>query len=96
MRKHQYTNAILAAFVAACLILPVSGFAGQMLDVNTATVEQLVEIKGLGEKTAEAIVQYREDHGPFASIDDLAQVKGIGEKKVESLREHLTAGESKP
>ena len=94
MKQYKSVATIVGAILAACLLLSTPVFAGDMLNVNTATIEQLEEIKGIGEKTAEAIVQYREDHGPFASIDDLIQVKGIGEKKLESLREHLTA--SKP
>ncbi len=60
--------------------------AMERLDLNTATVEQLMGLKGVGEVTARAIVDYREQNGPFRSVDDLIRVRGIGEKKLEALR----------
>jgi len=96
MNRNKYIATVVVAFFAACLLLAAPSFAGEMLDVNTATAEQLEEIKGVGEKTAKAIVEYREDHGSFASLDDLIQVKGIGEKKLAAMREHLTVGANNP
>lgn len=55
------------------------------INVNTATKEELMSLPGVGETTAERIIIYREDHGPFLSIDDLLSVKGIGKKKLERL-----------
>ncbi|MFT9848601.1 helix-hairpin-helix domain-containing protein [Aneurinibacillus sp. REN35] len=56
------------------------------VDLNTATVEQLQTIPGIGPRKAEAIVQYREEHGPFKTIDSLTGVAGIGAKTVEKMR----------
>lgn len=65
-------------------------FAAQgVINVNTATVEQLMMLPGIGEKTAKAIVSYRQAHGQFKTVDDLARVKGIGMKKVNALRPNL-------
>lgn len=47
--------------------------------LNQANVQQLQQLKGVGEKKARAIVEYREQHGPFKKIEELKQVKGIGE-----------------
>lgn len=65
-------------------------FAGPV-NINTADAETLtMEIKGVGEKRAQAIIQHREAHGPFESVDDLVTVKGIGEKLVEMNRDNMT------
>ena len=64
--------------------------ATERVNLNTATAEDLVRLKGIGEKTATAIVEYRDQNGPFRSVDELLQVKGIGKKKLEALRPFLT------
>lgn len=56
------------------------------VNINTATVEQLTTLPGVGEAIARAIVDYRDNNGAFRSADDLLQVKGIGEKKLEGIR----------
>lgn len=56
------------------------------LDINIATVEQLVALPGIGQVLAERIVAYRDAHGPFTSVDQLGDVEGIGDALVERLR----------
>jgi len=57
------------------------------VDINTADAKTLAaNINGIGEKKAEAIVEYREKHGPFKSANDLTKIKGIGPKIVEKNR----------
>jgi len=51
-----------------------------VVHLNKSTVEDLVTLKGIGQKKAEAIVAYREQIGGFKSVDDLTKVKGIGVK----------------
>lgn len=63
---------ILLGMVALVLTL----FA---LDINTASVEELTQLKGIGEKKAQAIVAYRTEQKCFKSLDELQNVKGIGE-----------------
>ena len=73
------------------LIAPLLALAGEKLNINTATAESLAEvIQGVGPSRAQAIVQYREKHGPFNAVDDLVLVQGIGLKTVEENREALT------
>src|SRR5215204_4834918 len=55
--------------------------------LNTATVEQLDELPGVGPVTAQKIVDYREQHGAFSSVDDLDAIPGIGPARLEQLRE---------
>lgn len=63
------------------------------LDINTASAEALEELMGIGPKLAQAIVDYRTEHGPFASVEELLRVSGIGEGKLDAIREDITAGE---
>lgn len=60
------------------------------LDLNTATKQELLALPGIGNVTAERIILYREDHGPFQSINDLRKVKGISDRKVEQLKPLIT------
>ena len=62
---------------------------GLPLDLNTATVEQLDELDGIGPATAQQIVAYREEHGGFGSVEELDQVPGIGETRLAALREKV-------
>jgi competence protein ComEA len=58
----------------------------QKINLNTATVEQLTSLPGVGAKKAQAIVEYRSKVGKFKSVEDLTKVKGIGEKMIVKLR----------
>ena len=66
--------------------------AGEAVNINTATAAQLEHVKGIGEKTAAAIVAYREAHGDFTSLDAITGVKGIGAKKLAKIRDAITLG----
>lgn len=80
--------ALVATPVAAYESKPVAE-QGQALtqpkiNINTADAETLAsQLKGIGQSRAEAIVAYREAHGPFTSVDDLTAVRGIGQRTLE-------------
>jgi competence protein ComEA len=57
-----------------------------LVDINQADVEQLMQLKGIGEKKALLIIEYRAQNGPFKSIDDLLNIKGIGDKIINENR----------
>ncbi len=77
------------------LLLGSSG-AFAAVDINTADADTLVEgLKGVGPAKAEAIIKYREKHGPFESVDDIVNVKGIGQKLLDDNRQDMTVGSKK-
>ena len=59
------------------------------VNINTATVEELKTLKGVGEKKAEAIIEYRKKNGSFQTKEDLMKVRGIGKKLFESFQERI-------
>ena len=74
---------ILVSLVALVSFL----FAG--VNINEASQKELTKLKGIGKVTAEAIVEYRKEHGNFISVKDLAKVKGIGSKTIEKNIDEL-------
>lgn len=63
------------------------------ININTASAEELQALPGIGKTRAEAIVAYREEHGPFTYVEDLRGVSGIGEGILESIMDYITVGE---
>lgn len=60
------------------------------ISLNSATAQELTTLTGVGEKTAQAIIAYRDAHGGFTSIDELQQVKGIGPAKFATISPEVT------
>ena len=83
---------VLALGVAAAALPALAG--GEQLsgkvNVNTASVEELQLLPGIGESRAEAVVAERKRRGGFRQVDDLLEVKGIGESSLERLRPHVS------
>ncbi len=77
-------------------LAPFAAWAGP-LDINTADAEMLAAtLDGVGPAKAQAIVEYRDRHGPFVSVGDLRLVKGIGEATLERNRDKLTVSKGSP
>ncbi len=66
------------------------GSAGPMVNINSATQAQLEELPGVGPVTAEAILQWRTDHGPFTAVDELLEVSGIGDATLAEIAPFVT------
>lgn len=59
------------------------------ININTADVQELTKLKGVGEKKAQAIVAWRKENGNFKTVDQLLEVKGIGEATLAANRENI-------
>jgi len=81
-----FKQLLVSLFLALMMIATPIYAAGHLIDVNSATIEQLQEVSGIGEKIAAEIVAYRKAHGEFNSVDELLNVKGIAEKRLEKIR----------
>jgi competence protein ComEA len=89
IRKIVGTLLLGYALAGACAERPI--------DINTADATTLAEVMvGIGPAKAAAIVDYREQNGPFASVDDLSLIKGIGGATIDKNRDRLTATKKAP
>lgn len=75
-----------------CGILLMAATAFAAVNINTADIQELSTLSGIGPAKAQAIVEYREKNGPFKSVSDLAKVKGIGPKTVQKLGTDISVG----
>ena len=75
--------ALIAFFVLA-------GSALAAVNINTATKEELTSLKGIGEKRAQEIIDYRKKNGDFKSVDDLEKVPGVGPGIMKQIRSQVT------
>lgn len=83
-------KSMLAAGLACVLLLCSQGVSAGPVNINTADAATLAkELNGVGLKRAEAIIEYRQKHGPFRSADDLTLIKGIGAAVVAKNREFI-------
>lgn len=74
---------------------PTTAYRDEVLgrvNINTATAEELTSIPGIGQVTAQRIVDYRRKYGKFYSVNDLMNVKGIGESTLDDIRSYITVG----
>src|SRR5690348_17396241 len=77
-------------FLLALAIALAAPLANAALNLNTATKDELVALSGIGPAKAQAIIDYRTQHGGFKSVDELKDVKGIGARRFEKLKPELT------
>ena len=76
--------------IALFLLLAIGGTALAAVNINTATKEELTTLKGIGEKRAQEIINYRTKHGSFKTVDDLGKVPGIGPGILKQIRSNIT------
>ena len=84
-------NSIVVILFSICVFLPLISYAETQseiyhneiltkISINEANKKQLISLKGIGVKKAQAIISYREENGVFSSLDELINVKGVGSK----------------
>ncbi len=78
---------LLVVFVGLISILNANAAEVQKININTASAEELAQLKGIGPSHAAKIVAYREKNGPFKMPEDLMQVSGIGQKTFDTNQE---------
>ena len=64
-------------------------FAGNLVNINTADLKTLISLELIGKVKAQAIIDYREQNGPFKSLKDLLKVKGVGEKAMQANQDRI-------
>lgn len=85
----KFTTAASVAVILFTSGLQVA-FAAKEVDINHADSMTIAEsLDGIGQSKAQAIVDYREKHGPFTRVQDVAAVKGVGEKTLESNAKYI-------
>jgi competence protein ComEA len=96
MMKHLFGRLAAPVFLLALMLLGPFINLAYALDINTATVEELQTLKGIGPKRAEAIIRYRGENGPIRSAQDLLSVPGVGVSVITANGEELTFASNKP
>jgi competence protein ComEA len=83
----------MCILLASILVAPVFLMAAEKINLNTATLEELMTLDRIGPKYAQRIIDYRETNGPFEKIEDVMNVKGIGPKTFEVNKDKIAVGE---
>jgi competence protein ComEA len=94
INPQQVSVFVLALVLSVGLLLPMpwAEAAVSKIDINSASLEQLEAVKGVGHDLAQNILAYKKEHGAFKTLDDLDHVKGVGKVRMEALRNTFTVG----
>lgn len=92
MQQATGSEAPVSADSGASAVSSGGAFAHGKVDINTATVDQLQQLNGVGPALAQRIVADRQANGPFKTVEDLKRVSGIGDKKFASLADSICVG----
>ncbi len=93
--KHVRMFVSLFTVLAVIVGFAMTVSAVEMVNINTASKEELMQLEGVGNAIAERIVEYREVNGAFAVPEDIMNVKGIGSSTYEKNKDRITVGEAK-
>ncbi len=96
LKSKTMATIVLSAFAVMSFFLsPVqaaSKVTDQKININTASAGELQQLPRIGEKVAQRIIDFREQHGNFQKIEEIMKVKGIGERMFANLKELITVG----
>ncbi len=91
MRQRRFFIQTMTIICIICLYFPIlQAEDHSSININTAPVEELMQLKGIGPKKAAVITEFREKHGPFKMPEDLIKVPGIGPKTFEANKDRIT------
>lgn len=86
--------AALFAVMAVMVGFVMTVGAAEMVNINSASKEELMQLEGVGSVTADKIIEYREANGPFTAPEDIMNVKGVGSSTYEKNKDRITVGEA--
>jgi competence protein ComEA len=87
LNRKMVVAMVVVVFVGLVGVITVNAGEIQKININTASAEELAQLKGIGPSHAAKIVSYREKNGPFKMPEDLMQVSGIGQKTFDTNQE---------
>jgi competence protein ComEA len=88
-RRRMAVLTIVTVALMMSWVVPALAADLQKVNLNTATLEELMTLDGIGQKVAERILSFREKNGPFQNPEDLMMVKGVGEKIFDANKEKI-------
>lgn len=93
-REKQYKSFFVERNNAGAVIAPTIEETEEidekvMVNINTDNYFELMQLDGIGEKTAKRIIEYRKENGNFEVIEDLMRIEGIGKKKFDDIKEYI-------
>lgn len=92
----KISSLMFAMFLLIGFVFPVAGvIAATKVDINSASVPQLETVTGIGQDTAQNIVDYKKEHGKFKSMQELEAVSGVGKVRLQALNEAFTVESAK-
>jgi competence protein ComEA len=95
LHRKWVVSVLVAVFVGVIGIVAVSANDVKKININTASAEELIQLKGIGPNHAAKIIEFREKYGPFKIPEDLIRVPGIGQKTFEKNKDLISVEEPK-
>ena len=95
LHRKVVITVLVAVFVGWVSVSAINAAEAEKININTASTEELTQLKGIGSSHAVKIVEYREKNGPFKTPEDLMQVSGIGPKTFENNKALILVAEPK-
>ena len=89
-QKKKFLTLCVVIIMAMVLALPLLAQEIEKININKASAVELTQLKRIGPKISQRIVEYREKHGPFEMPEDIIKVKGIGPKTFELNKDRIT------
>ncbi len=91
MKRFKKVFALMVIVLFVISMVPAAfSEEGSKVNINTASVEELIMLDGIGPDYADRIIQYREKNGPFVKVEDIMLIKGIGPKILEANKDIMT------